>query len=236
MKVALQLSGKLRFSEKTLQSLKSSIIETLNPDVFCSFWETDSKSTAEIYIDSIKPKLWQFENINAMQDYVKSNTHPHVYANMPYMCYKFYQSSQLRKTYETMSNIKYDVVIQARSDNLFFEKLDYNRCQLSVEKQAILCANQEYYPPIDNYVKRPRMVDNFYLGPTNFVDLANTAFWYINEIVANYIKKDDIYKIKIPEIIQTIIWQQLKVPIDSLPGTGHVGNFWYDIDRQPERS
>ena len=64
---------------------------------------------------------------------------------------------------------------------MFFEKLDYPCLKKAIDENAILCSNQEFNPLIDSYTEQPRMVDNFYLGPTDTIDKANETFLFQNE-------------------------------------------------------
>lgn len=231
MKIALQISGRLRYTNDSLGSLIGAIIEPLQPDVFCSFWEPENKTAVDEYIKFLNPVLYEIEQQDLIKPYLDDLFQFNLHANMPSMSYKFYKVSQLRQAWELRTNTIYDVVIQARSDNVFFEKLDTDRCKLSVDKNAILCANQETTPSIDSFVSRPRMVDNFYLGPRELMNAANETFWKIRKQAQEYTNLRMLHHVRIPEIIQTKIWQDSKIPIDGLPGTGNFGNFWYEIDR-----
>ena len=227
MKIALQLSGRFRFTEASLASLIGAVIEPLNPDIYCSFWTPENPATQQKYFQHVQPVAVEFENQQLIKPYFDALFQYNIHANMPSMSYKFYRVNQLRNH----SNIDYDAVIQARTDNIFFEKLDIARCQLAIDQQAILCCNQGYNPAIDDHIPLPRMVDNFYLGPANLIDQANNTFWYLKKQAEAYTQAKQLHHVRIPEIIQTKVWQDLGIKIGSLPGTGSVGNFWYDIDR-----
>lgn len=231
MKIALQISGRLRFTQDSLTSLVGAIIEPLQPDVFFSFWEPEHLATLSYYKQCLKPKLVEIEEQSLIRPYLDDLFHFNVHKNMPSMSYKFYKSSQLRKSWESCSNTQYDLVIQARSDNVFYEKLDHTRCQYAIDQNAILCANQGYNPVIDDYIGQPRMVDNFYLGPASIVDRANNTFWNLRYQAQDYTAQGQLHSVRIPEIIQTKIWRDAGINIEGLAGTGSVGNFWYDIDR-----
>ena len=68
VKVALQISGRLRFTPTSITSLMASIIETQQPDIFCSFWETENPKTLESWSNYIKPKLVDYEKIALMNN------------------------------------------------------------------------------------------------------------------------------------------------------------------------
>lgn len=227
----MQISGRLRWTNNSLLSLCGAILEPLQPDVFCSFWEPENPIALEKYLEACSPVLCEIENQKLVRPMIDQLFPYNIHANMPSMSYKFYQVSKLRQSHERQTGQQYDVVIQARSDNLFFERLDIQRCQLSLDKNAILCSNQEYNPLIDDYCNGPRMVDNFYLGPGKLIDTAATTVWRLQAKAAEWSIKGWQHQVRIPEIIQTSIWQDMGITIDGLEGSGASGNFFYEIDR-----
>jgi hypothetical protein len=231
VKIALQISGRLRWTDNSLLSLCGAILEPLQPDVFCSFWLPENNEALLRYIDVCQPKLVEVEDQKLVRPLIDQLFPYNIHANMPSMSYKFYQVAKLRQVYEKQTGILYDLVIQARTDNLFFEKLDQDRCQFSLEKNAILCSNQEYNPIIDDFCYGPRMVDNFYIGPGKLIDKASTTFWRLQGKAAEWTIKGWQHQIRIPEIIQTAIWQDLGISIGGLEGIGSSKNFFYEIDR-----
>jgi hypothetical protein len=231
VKIALQISGRLRFTEASLGSLLGGIVEPLQPDIFFSFWQPEYLATLYSYIQALKPKSVEVEDHNKVAPYLEDLFPFNVHKNMPAMSYKFYRVSKVRQIYEMQTGNSYDVVIQARSDNLFFEKLDAAIIKSCLDNQAILCSNQEFNPIIDSYTEQPRMVDNFYLGPTDLIDKANDTFWQLRHIAQEWTSKGHLHHVRIPEIIQTKCWKDAGIKIAGLPGTGASGNFWYDIDR-----
>ena len=231
MKVALQISGRLRFTEASLGSLVGAIVEPLQPDVFFSFWQPEYLTTLYSYSQALKPKGVEVEDFGKISPYLEDLFPFNVHKNMPPMSYKFYRVSQVRQMYEMQTGNTYDVVIQARSDNIFFEKLDFKIISKCLEERAILCSNQEYNPIIDSYTEQPRMVDNFYLGPTELMDKANETFWQLRHTAQEWTSLGMLHQVRIPEIIQTKCWRDAGIKISGLAGTGSSGNFWYDIDR-----
>lgn len=229
VKVALQISGRLRFTPASINSIMGSLIETQQPDIFCSFWEPTNQKTLEAWSEYIKPTLIETENQNLVKPYLDLLFPFNVHVNMPSMCYKFHRVNALRQTYERTNNIKYDYVIQARSDNLFFEKLN-PIADIVKDKLGIWCSNSRATPEIDTYIS-PRMVDNFYLGDTNSVNMVSTTLWHLRQQAEEYTQKGMLHEVRIPEIIQSQIWKNLGVDIHSLPGTSPFGNFNYEIDR-----
>ena len=232
MRIALQISGRLRFTENSLNSMLGSIIEPLQPDVFCSFWHAENPDTESTYESIMRPKLMELEMQSLVRPYLDALFPPQVWPNMPSMSYKFNRVSHVRQMWETANGFEYDCVIQARTDNIFFERLDIDRCQMALDQDQVLCCNQAWTPTIDGYTTQPRMVDNFYLGPRDRMDLANDTFWHIRKKAHDLAQQGRHHEMNTSEIIEDYVWKDLGVPIGSLPGTGTHGNFWYDIDRQ----
>ena len=229
--IALHISGRLRFTEDSLNSLVGAIVEPLQPDIFCSFWNTQHETTWQIYSSALSPKLFELEDQQLVLPYLNTIFPFKLYQNLPSMSYKFYRSSMLRQSFTRTTGKQYDIVIQARSDAVFYEKLDINRCMQSVISNQVLSANRHYNNEIDPYVQ-PRIADNFYLGPTASVDLANTTFLNLQKQAEEYTVAEKWHELRIAEVIESKIWNNLGVGIGSLPGTNLFGDFWYDIDRR----
>ena len=229
VKVALQISGRLRFTPTSITSLMASIIETQQPDIFCSFWETENPKTLESWSNYIKPKLVDYENFAAIFPYLDQLFPENVHRNMPYMLYKFDRVAKLRQAYQRAHNIKYDFVIQARSDNLFFEKLPPVK-DICKNNKGVWCSNSRQTPEIDSYIS-PRMVDNFYIGDRESIDFVSGTLWHLRYQIDKYKDSNQLHHIRIPEIIQSQIWKNMGITIRSLLGTSPFGNFNYEIDR-----
>jgi hypothetical protein len=229
VRIALQISGRLRFTPASITSIMASLIETHNPDIFCSFWNTENLSTVDRWTDYIKPKLIEIEYSHDICTHLNLLFPENIHRNMPYMLYKFYRAKCLRETYQRANNITYDYVIQARSDNLFFERLPSieNICK---DDTGIWCSNSRQTPEIDSYIS-PRMVDNFYLGDCKSIDIVSNTLWHLKLQIQQYQTHNQLHHIRIPEIIQSQIWQNMGIKIHSLPGTSPFGNFNYEIDR-----
>ena len=230
MRVALQISGRLRFTEECLGSLIKGIIEPLKPDVFCSFWEPENPFTSYYYHQALKPKAFEIEKQSVVRPYLEDLFPFNMHGNMPSMSYKFYRVSTIRRTYELTSGAKYDAVIQARSDNIFLEVIDQQINGLMLSP-GILCSNSSINPDIDPYIS-PRMVDNFYLGDKDSIDKAAMTFWHLRDVAADWTNKGMFHHVRIPEIIQSQVWHNLGIRIRRLAGQNPFGDFWYDIDRR----
>jgi len=236
MKVALQLSGRLKFSNESLGSLIQSIVNTTKPDIFCSFWSPKKSQTAQIIDHHLKPKLCEYEDHDLVRPYLdRLFNGKKIYPNLPVMAYKFHRVSMVRQMYERSANIKYDCVIQARTDCIFFEIFDSSRCQESLDKNSILCTNF-MQPYIDTFIQ-PTIRDNFYLGPAQLVDRANSEFWHLLNQIEDYEERKLNYHNLCTEIIQSKVWKNLGIPVQPLYGLGQSGTYFqghfaYDVDRR----
>lgn len=230
MKVALQLSGRLRYTDDSLSSLIHSIVSDTKPDIFCSFWYPENQETINKLTSTLNPKIVEHEHQSLVRPYINDLLGPFVHANLPSMCYKFHRVSTLRKAYEDQNNFKYDVVIQARTDNIFFEKLS-DRIYLPTQISGIWCSNGTYSQEIDPYVS-PRMADNFYLGDRRSMDKSSETFWYLRQTVKRLELSGLLHHARIPEVVQSKVWNDLGIVINRLPGSNPAGDFWYDIDRR----
>lgn len=230
VRVALQISGRLRYTQETCNSLMGAIVERWKPDIFCSFWEPENASTLSNWIDYFRPIAIQCERQDHVRPYLDDLFPFNVHANMPSMSYKFHQVTSMRRGHEKLNGFRYDCVIQARSDNVFFERLE-DQPLLPLGSAGIYCSNGSVNETIDPYIS-PRMVDNFYLGDANSMDLAGETFWHLQQQAHEYTINGMLHHVRIPEIIQSKVWNDLGIRILPLPGSNPFGNFHYDIDRR----
>lgn len=230
VKVALQISGRLRYTEQSINSLMGAIIERYRPDVFCSVWEPENLETLLRWKEYLSPISIEVENQSLIRPYLDELFRFNVHANMPSMSYKFHRVATLRRAHELVTGKTYDCVIQARPDNVFFERLE-DQLSLPMSSQGIYCSNSSRNPSIDPYIS-PRMVDNFYLGDPASIDIASKTFWYLRQQAQEYTDAGMLHHVRIPEIIQSKIWNDLGIKIMRLPGTNPFGDFHYDIDRR----
>ncbi len=231
MKIALQISGRLRFTDQSIGSIIGAIIEEWTPDVFCSFWEPENRHAIDKFRELIKPTSLEIEDQGLVRPYLDSIFKYNVHSNMPSMSYKFHRASCLRRSHELVSDSRYDCVIQARSDNLFFERLSPAHVSLPLSLPGIYCSNGAISTQIDPFIS-PRMVDNFYLGDSKSIDLAASCFWHLRQQAENYTAGGQLHHVRIPEIIQSKVWNDLGISIRTLPGESPAKNFYYDIDRR----
>lgn len=142
-KIALCISGYLRTFEKCYPSIKKNILDGNDVDIFIhtynkkgnsSGWRHAIDLTEKINIDflenipnvkAIEIENWdniryKFERFRNQQP---SITNINVIATI---FYKIYKCNELRKKYEIENNIKYDLVIRMRGDQVFEKKIVFD--------------------------------------------------------------------------------------------------------------
>lgn len=130
MKVALLLSGMIpKEFFRYYASIKKTLIEPYNADVFISTWISPY---SEDMFTCYNPKLMRIENYddisvklrdNMFLDYLNSIGHIgnrdfYIASTVP-MFYKIYDANQLRIEYESLKDFKYDIIIRSRMDLSF---------------------------------------------------------------------------------------------------------------------
>lgn len=93
--------------------------------------------------------------------------------------YGWNEVNKLRKDYEIKNNIKYDLVIKTRFDNLFFDKL--NNETLSAEKNTIF--SPLGYEGIDKSLYGGVMNDLFLVGDRDSMNCYMSAFHRISDLL-----------------------------------------------------
>jgi hypothetical protein len=228
MRTALLLSGKLRYSLACLSNLQTNIIDVFQPDIFCSFWDDTPKKIEELYFNSIKPTLIELENFNLLYNQFLQWYPFNIYKNLVPMVYKHNRANTLKNTYEITNNFSYDFVIKARTDSLFYEKIssdDVNHCLENKGVKTTLI----YSPDIDPYVN-PRRADENFMGDNDSMNLTAKTFWLLrDQLIENYNLGKHFHN-RIPEIIQSQIWNKLGVKVSTLSGTKN-GQLNWELDR-----
>lgn len=143
MKVALCLSGHLRSYDKAFQSLRASILEVCNPDVFIftydkiGFDKSDrgdshliNKNTDQNHLNQLYhfkkiliEKIKVFDTKKYLSRLGSGVRNP---STIPGMYNGIKKANDLKSEYEQEHNFKYDLVIRARFDSYFTNQLDQN--------------------------------------------------------------------------------------------------------------
>ena len=152
MRTALCLSGQIRCSDRTIQSLKEKIIDKYNCDVFIHTWRDKGHVVPHHYIENYQHKYREID-YSFIEEYnpkkikieypnynmFKVKTLNSRFYNTLMMWYGIYQANELRKEYEIQNNVMYNCVIRCRFD-LFFENFTI----------PVLKNNTIYLPPNEN--------------------------------------------------------------------------------------
>lgn len=153
MKVALCISGQMRFLESGFQKLNNNLLLPNNCDVFIHSWFDDSmvgenyssrwnyKVNQNITTDAINlynPKLYNFESPMDFNDKVDKYDEKRVLGVYPRsikashsMFYSIMKCNDLKIKYEKDNNFKYDCVIRARFDYNLNTKIDVSKLDLN---------------------------------------------------------------------------------------------------------
>ena len=226
-RVALQVSGKLRYNQECIDSLKSNIIEVLNPDIFCSFWEHE-QDYLDSWINQLEPKLVEIENWNNIRPSFSSIYSYPVYSNLVPMTYKFYRVNCLKRSWERANKFSYDFVIQARTDGIYFQKFPIDQMQECIN-QSKLKMTLVYSSEIDPFVQ-PRMADTLYVGDNSSIDAVSSVIWMLQDQLKENQSQGLTRHSQVAEIIQSQCWNKLGVRWDKLCGVGVEGNFHWDLN------
>ena len=153
MRVALCISGQMRFLEKGFQKLKDNLILPNNCDVFIHSWFDDSmigenyssrwnyKVNQNITTDAINlynPKLYKFEppidfnyKVDKYDEERVLGVYPRIIKTSHSMFYSIMKCNDLKLKYEQDNNFKYDCVIRARFDYNLNTKIDVSKLDLN---------------------------------------------------------------------------------------------------------
>ena len=187
-KIAVCISGELRYYDHPLViSSYNKFIQKLNPDVFISVWDHIGESMNHGYIDPVTTKEKNnniLQNINQVyknvvgleienyndwintlsqteKTYYNSNWFNSRTINSYTQIYKIYRSNLLKQQHERINNIKYDIVIRMRPDNLFISSIDAT----NINPKTVYNINlvNAYYPN--------RIYDIFFYSDSESMDM-----------------------------------------------------------------
>lgn len=196
LKVALCLSGQMRFFDDGWQSVKELVVNPLNADVFLHTWETSDnrpnfigeykehilqKMSPSIYF--VEPQI-SFERLGGC-----SNRTVSMYYSMNYV-------NKLKSWYESTHNFKYDVVIRSRIDNA------------SLETPKLENFNYEvlYCLPFGNGYFQ----DQFFYGSSDVMNKVTNIFHDLNKLPP---KEDPGPEVTLGEYVRNVH----KIPYSFIP-------------------
>ena len=130
MKVCLLLSGNMRNATETFPSFKSNLLDRYDTDVFISTWNSHNVYES---INQFNPIAVDIENYEAgfeskwkqivSHNEYKLETNANL-ISMISMWYKTLRANQLRKKYENIMGVKYDLIVKTRPDIILEEPID----------------------------------------------------------------------------------------------------------------
>lgn len=137
MNISICLSGMPRNVSNSYNWLKTSVLDVLDANnikwnIFVSTWQ--DKNTQE-FIDTYKPsryevEIWDDEMIDKLGWKQMKKYDVSTKPNLLGMFYKIYKCNELRKKYELENNIKYDIIIRARTELKFNTTIDLKELEI----------------------------------------------------------------------------------------------------------
>jgi hypothetical protein len=130
MKVCLLLSGGMRNATETFPSFKSNLLDRYDTDVFISTWNSHNVYNS---INLFSPISFDVENYEAgfeskwnelvSHNEYKLETNANL-VSMISMWYKTLRANQLKKKYENLMGVKYDLILKTRPDIILEEPIE----------------------------------------------------------------------------------------------------------------
>jgi hypothetical protein len=165
MRVAICLSGQSRNWMGCRDTIMEKIIKPLNADVFFHSWtikgeKVINEATGDYtppptpmdgdLREFFKPKV----SIIELPDYDKfRKIHPQRYYNVLMAHYSIWRANELKKEYENMNSMKYDLVIRCRFD-LEIHKFDIEDTLSNIQHTIYLPPNENMNMPFNEDMKR----------------------------------------------------------------------------------
>ncbi len=205
MKIAVCFSGGIRSFESCYPSIYKNIIKPLNADIFAHLWsmplldllkeqdivqfklQNDECHPRDVIL-KLNPKLYKvyeynefFENYireKGIQDelFIKQEKKDYAISALS-MYYKILECNKLKQKYEKENNFKYDIVIRARLDFLWNDKLNINDF-INLKDNNVLIIR-------DSYCVKAKWEgnDKFFAGTSNTMDKICDLYNIINDYV-----------------------------------------------------
>ena len=209
-KIAMCISGYLRTFKECYPTIKKNIIDGNDIDIFIhtydkwgnsSGWRHPIDLSEDIdmeFLESI-PNIklmaiqkwdnikYQFEKFREFQPYI---TNINVIATI---FYKVYMCNELRKQYEKENNIKYDLIIRMRGDQIFEKKINLEFPEDKILINAYPWGDEDF---IHHYVgedcgepggrnETEWMNDRFAVGTPENIDYLSELYLHFEELITN---------------------------------------------------
>lgn len=209
-KIALCISGYLRTFEECYPSIFKNIIEDNDVDIFIhtydkignsSGWRSPMDLSEDInmkFLESI-PNLkmiaiQKFEDIKYQFEKFRKYQ-PHITNINVIACifYKIYQCNELRKQYELENNIKYDLIIRTRGDQIFEKKINFDFPENKILINAYPWGDEDF---VDHFVgedsgqpgcrnEEEWINDRFAVGNSENIDHLCDLYNHFGELIEN---------------------------------------------------
>jgi len=202
MKVAVCISGELRYFEHELVQSGLKFIYNLNPDIFISTWshkgfsyntkrEDIFNKRNDIEQDLYNRITKSYTNIKSIEienydewvlnldEFTKNVMSGRLIGGevvtSPPQLYKLYKCNLLKKQYEVENNFKYDVVIRIRPDVIFVDNIDLS--DINSISHINFGRTGSYWPN--------RIFDIFFYSNSDNMDILSNTFMELEENI-NY--------------------------------------------------
>lgn len=213
MKMAILLSGQPRSINTCYESLKKFYLDKYDCDIFIHTW-FDDKFPSSIYgeyINLYKPvRFFGEKQIIFDSQGIKDPTWHVTLQNILSQYYSIFMSNQLKLSYETTNEVKYDIVMRIRSDLQIIRPIEIEKIETG--KLALYYWTQETCNDMGSS-------DVFAIGPSDimnvYCDLYNKVLYYLYE--------DPTYVIRHPKMRQEYILNHHLKTVNKLP----IQLFWH---------
>ena len=200
MHAAICLSGNFRDYKRTLKTLFNIIKQFDKCDIFMIYDITEKKEDIESIKKLLKPVA--FKAVKSLDDCNNMN-----------MWYKIQESYKICKDYYTKKNIKYDIIIRARYDIIYYNKFDFKNIKIKEDTLYVGTAKNKlfyYCQKILLFIKK-FLLEEFFFGSPKVMENHMNFFNLIS------ISKNKCLKYRLSEIDFYIYSNLLMTKIVTLP-------------------
>jgi uridine kinase len=186
MKIALLISGYLRTFKTTIFSIKETILNNNEVDIYMHITKNENE---DIYMNNndfnemiilinmqLKPKCILIEKNGFFSEDIKTN-------DLYNQWLKYYKLNEIKKQNENIYNYKYDIVIKYRYDVIIEEELNFNEFNKNI-----------IYIPFDSKIDKSKLTnkndmfvcDILAYGDSNIMDKYFNIFFHLSEYIKLY--------------------------------------------------
>ena len=217
MKIALLLTGHSRSWKTCFPSLKKYVLDKYNPDIFIHTWDTPNIKTLnspflydeEHFEEYFKPVKIVYENLEKLTSYItkKSNYFTKIGPyDSPFITIsqhrKWFLCNKLKSEYEKEHGFKYDLVIKARPDLIYYSDINLETFD---DPSVVYTCNECSYETVSDLftVSTSQNIDKYckiYFNDRRIYDkYLNTRYGIFNphNVLMNYFKDINLQYVKI---------------------------------------